>query len=183
MKTTTNLMNKQKRHQPFHLYMDHQIYFFSVHTYQNVPLVGSEKRKSELMKKLRDFSSENDCKIIAWAILDNHYHLLMKSDKGESIPDLFQTAHGTTSFEWNKEDNMRGRKVWQNYWDRCVKSESDYWTHINYIHHNPVKHNYVKRMNDYKYSSFNYYVLKEGYEWVMSAFEKYPVIDYTSDGD
>lgn len=37
-------------------------------------------------------------------------------------------------------------------------------------------------MEDYEFSSFSYYVNTKGYEWVMSVFEKYPVIDYTIDG-
>jgi putative transposase len=173
----------QKRHQPFHLYLDRHIYFFSVRTYHGVPIIRSVKRKEELKQKIKTISVERDCEIIAWVILDNHYHFLMKPDKGKDIQCIFQVVHGTTSFQWNKEDNKRRRKIWQNYWDCCIRSENDYWKHFNYIHHNPVKHNYVKRMEDYEFSSFNYYVKEKGYEWAMSVFEKYPVIDYVVDGD
>jgi hypothetical protein len=38
-------------------------------------------------------------------------------------------------------------------------------------------------MEDYEFSSFNYYVCSKGDEWLMSAFEKYPVVDYTVEGD
>jgi putative transposase len=107
----------------------------------------------------------------------------MKTDKGKDIQAIFKTIHGKTSFQWNKEDGKKGRKIWQNYWDYCIRKESDYWTRFNYIHHNPVKHNYVKRMDDYEFSSFNFYVKSNGYEWLMSIFEKYPVVDYTVDGD
>ncbi|MGR3220227.1 MAG: REP-associated tyrosine transposase [Candidatus Anammoxibacter sp.] len=172
-----------RKHQPFHLYIDDQIYFFTVHTYRDLGVLDSIKRKSKLKQKLKDIALQKKGKIIAWVILDNHYHLLMRSGKGKDIPDVFRLIHGSTSFEWNKEDDARGRKVWQNYWDRCIKNEKDYWTHVNYIHHNPVKHRYVERMEDYEFSSFNYYVNKDGKEWVMSAFERYPVIDYTIDGD
>ncbi len=178
-----NLKINQKRHQPFHLYLDRQIYFFTVHTYRDITVLHSVKRKSKFVQKLKDTAVEKDCEIIAWVILDNHYHCLMKPKKGKDIQAFFQNIHGTTSFQWNREDNKRGRKVWQNYWDRCIRSEMDYWTHFNYIHHNPLKHNYVKRMEDYEPSSFNYYAKEEGYEWVMSVFEKYPVIDYTIEAD
>jgi putative transposase len=173
----------QKRHQPFHLYMDKQIYFLSVHTYQNVPILKSVKRKSEFEQKLKEITVEKRCNIIAWVILDNHYHFIMKTDKGKDIRDIFKTIHGTTSFQWNKEDGKKGRKIWQSYWDYCIRGESDYWTRFNYIHHNPVKHCYVKRMEDYEFSSFNFYVKTKGYEWLMSVFEKYPVVDYTMEGD
>jgi len=38
-------------------------------------------------------------------------------------------------------------------------------------------------MEDYEFSSFNRYIETEGYDWIMSAFEKYPVIDFSLDGD
>ncbi len=180
----------QKRHQPFHLYINQKVYFFSVHTYHNIPILRSVKRKCEFRQKLRDVALERNCEIIAWVVLDNHYHFLLGTDKGKDIQTIFKTIHGTTSFKWNKEDNKRGRKIWHSYWDYCVRSEKEYWTRFNYIHYNPVKHCGVKRMEDYEFSSFNYYVRSKGHEWLMSAFvadaprcEKYPVIDYTVEGD
>ena len=157
--------------------------FCSVHTYYNIPILRSVKRKSELRQKLRDITLERYCEIIAWVILDNHYHFLMRTDKGKDIQTIFKTIHGTTSFEWNREDNKRGRKIWHNYWDYCIRSEKEYWTRFNYIHYNPVKHRCVKRMEDYEFSSFSYYASSKGYEWLMSAFEKYPAVDYTVEGD
>ena len=180
---TYNQKTEQKRHQPFHLYLDKQIYFFSVHAYHNVPVLKNLNRKSGFKQKLKETALEKQCNIIASVILDNHYHFMMKTNKGENIPDIFKRIHGATSFQWNKEDGKRGRKIWQSYWDYCIRNESDYWTRFNYIHHNPVKHCYVARMEDYEFSSFNYYVKSKGYEWLMSAFEKYPVIDYTVEGD
>lgn len=111
MNTTTNLKSNEKRHQPFHLYLDRQIYFFTVHTYHDVPVLRSVKRKSEFMQKLKDVSIEKDCNFIAWVILDNHYHFLLKPENGKDIQAFFQIIHGTTSFQWNREDNKRGRKV------------------------------------------------------------------------
>ena len=102
----------QKRHQPFHLYIDQKVYFFSVRTYHNIPILRSVKRKSEFRQKLRDVTIERYCEIIAWVILDNHYHFLMRTDKGKDIQTIFKTIHGTTSFKWNREDNKRGRKIW-----------------------------------------------------------------------
>jgi hypothetical protein len=39
------------------------------------------------------------------------------------------------------------------------------------------------KMEHYEFSSFNFYVKTKGYEWLMSVFEKYTVVDYTMEGD
>lgn len=172
-----------KKHQPHHLYIDDHIYFISIHIYENQPILVLPSRKSELKKKLDDEIVKNGCKIIAWVILDNHYHLLMNVERGEDLKRIFKLTHGSTSFRWNKEDKKKGRTVWQNYWDRCMRDEADYWKHFNYIHHNPVKHDYVKHMGNYEFSSFKGYVELKGREWIMSAFEQYPIIDHSVDND
>ena len=70
--------------------------------------------------------------------------------------------HGRVSYMLNQEDGTRGRKVFQNYWDRCIRNEKDFFTHLNYIHYNPVKHSLVDKMEDYEFSSYRYYLQRYG---------------------
>ena len=74
---------------------------------------------------------------------------------------------------------MQGRKIWQNYWDYCVRLEKDFWKHFNYIHHNPVKHGYVQKMEEYEFSSHGDWIKKRGEDWMMSIFREHPIIDFT----
>ena len=51
------------------------------------------------------------------------------------------------------------RGIWQRrYWEHTLSNEQDYVNHINYIHVNPLKHGYVKRVRDWEYSTFHRYV-------------------------
>ncbi len=109
--TELNLKSNQNRHQPFHLYLDRQIYFFTVHTYHDVPVLRSVKRKSEFIQRLKDVSIEKDCNFIAWVILDNHYHCLMKSKKGNDIQAFFQNIHGTTSGKIIRGEGRYGKII------------------------------------------------------------------------
>lgn len=89
--------------------------------------------------------------------------------------------HGRVSYMLNQEDGTRGRKVFQNYWDRCIRNEKDFYTRFNYIHYNPVKHSLVDKMEDYEFSSYRYYLQQCGQEWLNRCFELYPVIDFNLD--
>jgi len=92
--------------------------------------------------------------------------------------------HGKFSYLFNKMDKSRGRKVFQNYWDTCIREEKDLWTRFNYIHHNPVKHGYCDRMEGYRFSSFARYLNEKGREWLDDCFMSYPVVDFTlKEGD
>jgi len=118
-------------------------------------------------------------RLIAWVILDNHYHIEFEAKESKILPKIINQLHGKLSCLFNKMDNMRGRKIFQNYWDTCIREEKDLWTRFNYIHHNPVKHGYSRRMEDYTFSSFGYYLGQKGREWLDDCFGRYPVIDFT----
>ena len=48
------------------------------------------------------------------------------------------------------------RGIWQrHYWEHLIRDEADYQRHVDYVHVNPLKHGYVKRVKDWPYSKFH----------------------------
>ncbi len=61
------------------------------------------------------------------------------------------------------------RGIWQRrYWEHVIRDEGDFERHVDYIHCNPVKHGWVRRVRDWRYSSFHTYVRRGIYSenWV-----------------
>ena len=172
----------RKKHQPIHLYFDNQIYFVTSHVYKN-SLFLRKDHKILLHQKISLFLKEFGFKLYAYAILDDHYHLLIHSSMGKKLAKAIGKIHAGFFFEVNTLEDKRGRRIWQNYWDRCIRDEKDFWTHFNYIHHNPVKHGLTTSMKEYEYSSHKSWIRKKGEEWIMSLFEQYPIIDFTVSED
>jgi len=83
----------------------------------------------------------------------------------------------------NLLDRITGRQIWHNYWDTCIRTESDLWTRFNYIHNNPVKHGYVRQLDTWPFSSHPYYVKAKGEEWLLGCWQRYPVVDYPEGDD
>ncbi len=55
--------------------------------------------------------------------------------------------------------NKGERGIWRRrFWEHAIRDEADYRHHVDYIHHNPVKHGYVARAADWPFSSFHRYV-------------------------
>ena len=172
-----------KSHYPPHYYFDNKIYFITARTVNKNRFFNTKEKKDLLKKILIEASNKFKVGFYAWTILDNHYHLLLDVLKGESIPGFVKTINGKSAFLLNGIDKARKRKIWFNYWDTCIRSEKDFWTRFNYIHHNSIKHRYAEKMEDYLFSSYNCWLEKKGIEWMNDAFEKYPIIDFTPGDD
>jgi putative transposase len=166
-------------HHPPHYFQDDTWYLITSATNHQLPLIKTEGHKEFLRNQLKAMTTEFELKLSAWVILDNHYHILIKTKVGETLPKAIGRLHGRISFELNKRDNVRGRQLWHNYWDTYIRTEADYWTRFNYIHHNPVKHGYVANMRDWPFSSYHWYLEHKREEWLADAFQRYPIKDFT----
>jgi putative transposase len=175
-----------KRHQPKHLYVDNQVYFISAHLADRNFRLDDDFKKDKLLLKIFSFAWENKISLYAWAILENHYHLLFKVSNGLTISKFIGDIHRGFTFEINRMEKASRRRLWKNYWDWCIRDESDYWRHFNYIHHNPIKHGLVPditALKKYRYSSAWNYLRTKGEKWLMQAFEGYPILDFTVAND
>jgi putative transposase len=130
-------------HHPPHIYLDDTWYFITGSIFKRYRILRPQRNKDFVRDKLHALTVKFDLKLAAWVILDNHYHILVKSHIGSALSRFFGQLHGSTSFELNGRDEQRGLQVWHNYWDTCIRTAADFWTHFNYIHYNPVKHVYV----------------------------------------
>ena len=121
---------------------------------------------------------QQSLKVAAWVVLPNHYHVLVKIPEMKDFSKAQGELHGRTSFEINSEDNERDRQVWYRCSDRFMRSERHYFTTLNYIHNNPVKHGYVDKWGDWAYSSFHWYLENKGRDWLIELWREYPVLNY-----
>ena len=172
-----------KPHYPPHYYTDNKIYFITARTVDKKRILDTEEKKAILNKAMIEAGNKFNIGFYAWIILDNHYHILINILKGDSISAFMKLINGKSAFLLNGIEKARKRKIWFNYWDTCIRSEKDFWMRFNYIHHNAIKHNYVKKMSDYSFSSYDQWVVKKGIEWMSDAFEKYPIVDFTIEDD
>lgn len=86
--------------------------------------------------------------------------------------------HGRTSFEWNGQDAARGRKVFFRSVEREMRSERHFWSSLNYVHHNPVRHGYVEKWSDWPWSSASDYLAVTDPEPALQIWREYPILNY-----
>jgi len=178
---------KSGNHRPPHIYKAETYYFVSSSTFDKLGIINNSEKKTYLKKLFIEKSRLFSVVIKAWVILENHYHLLFNLNSAETLSRFIGQINGASSNFFNKVDSTMKRKVWYKgkYWDTCIRSERDFWLRFNYIHHNPIKHGIIQNIDElgnYEFSSWNYYSQRYGKEWLLSAFEKYPVVDFTVRG-
>jgi putative transposase len=165
-------------HAPPHTSYEKGIFLITAAIFEHKSILCSPSRKSEFELKLVDSFSQNDLKPLAWVILPNHYHVLLSADDFSFVPKIVKDLHGSSSREWNLQDNAVGRKVWFNYSDRKIRGDRHFFATINYIHYNPIKHGYVDSEIDWPWSSIHLYLQDRGQEWVMKTKKEYPILDF-----
>ncbi len=166
---------------PPHIYLDESWYMITAATMAHQPALAGDETKSHVRDALRDMVQHYHFRLLAWVILDNHYHLVLKTRRGLDLTRFVAQLHGGTSRRINLASATPHRKIWRNYWDSMIRGEADLWTRFNYIHHNPVKHGYVARAEEWASSSYHYYLRKRGLEWLQDCWLRYPIVDFTTD--
>lgn len=137
------------------------LYMVTASTYQSEPYMHSAERKLDWIKSFLKAAQLYDWQVIAWVVLDNHYHAISRSpEAAETLSKFIASYHKFTARNWNNEDGASGRKVWRNYWDTCIRSEDDYHNRLRYTFWNPVKHGLVKDPNDYPFSNYKVFQSK-----------------------
>jgi putative transposase len=169
-------------HSPPHPIINQPFYLLTAACYEHKQRINSCQRRQQLLNQLLDLFQRKNINTLAWVILANHYHLLTSTIDFKWLSKELRLIHGRLARQWNLEDNLSG-KVWCSYSDRAIRSENHYYTILNYIHYNPVKHNYVKSPYDWPESSIHWYYENKGRDWLRDCWVNYPVKDYGKDWD
>lgn len=70
---------------------------------------------------------------------------------------MLQHLHSVSAININKLDHKEGRKVWFQYWDTCLTYQKSYYSRLNYVYNNPVKHGLVKVASHYPFCSAGWF--------------------------
>jgi putative DNA methylase len=74
--------------------------------------------------------------LLAWNIMPNHVHVLFAPRAGYRLPDILHSWKSFTAKECNRLLNRRG-PFWQDdYFDRYIRDDDDYWRTTEYVLNN-----------------------------------------------
>lgn len=205
----------QNKHRPFHLELENEIYFLTAKCFEKANYFLGKERV--VLNVINNLIKELGISLYAFAIITNHYHLLLKlgckdgllsvnpetEDNGlasvtpntnnaifwndgrqsvnkNRISYFARRLNSLIAKRLNEIDSKKGRKVFYQYWDYCIKDEKDFFKIFNYIHQNPIKHGLVKNFDDlenFEFCSYKYWLVKKGKDFLFDCFYYYPAND------
>jgi putative transposase len=124
-------------------------------TYRKTPIFNTPDKLGLLQAIITERCSLLGWNLQAWAILTNHYHFIAQAPTdGRDIQALIRSIHSMSAILVNRMDGITGRRVWYNYWDTCIRSETEFIARLKYVLHNPERHGVVEDFREYPYSSY-----------------------------
>ena len=153
-------------------------YFFTVVTYQRVPLLADDSKVGYLNKCIKDTIREYPFNVDAIVILPDHIHTIWTLPNTD---DNFSKRWMLKLLSTESRLKKREHNVWQRrFWEHLIRDDEDLGVHLDYIHYNPVKHGLVNSPGLWKYSSFNKFVDKGYYpsNWGSNEPEQLREINY-----
>ena len=142
-------------HSPPHVFQADTNYMLTAGTFEKSYFFGANEKLKLLERIIFDSLEEYKWSPMAWAILSNHYHLILRSPKEESsnLKNMIKKIHAKSAVEINRIDGKKGRKVWFEYRDTCLTFENSYYARLKYVMNNPVHHGVVINAEDYEFCS------------------------------
>jgi putative transposase len=106
------------------------------------------------LQKLYDFTSVLHFSVIAYCLMPNHVHLIVRQNENQPPAVLMHRLH-TTYAKWlNKKYEKTGHIFQGRYGQKIIGTDEYLHGVVAYVHHNPVKDSFAAQASAYRWSSF-----------------------------
>jgi putative transposase len=149
-------------------YLPDAIVFVTCVTKNRYPYLKSRKDVNLFLMTLAKVNEIKPIKLLAYVILPDHFHWLMKvDDSSGNFSKIMHSVKRNFTQNYKRAHNIQiSISIWQRgFWDHVIRDENDLERHFDYIHWNPVKHGYIVKPEEWPYSTYG--------DWVSSGYYEY----------
>lgn len=107
------------------------------------------------LSSLERFCRETEVKVLAWCLMENHVHLLIRDEKKQT-PQLMKKLGVSYSYYFNKKYKRCGHLFQDRYLSEVVEDETYLLMVFRYILNNPKKAG-ICEAREYEWSSYDLY--------------------------
>ena len=112
-----------------------------------------KKDREKYLSLLKKYADKWDSPILAYCLMSNHVHLLMRPKEEEALYKMIQGVTLCYTQYMNRKYKRSGR-LWESRYYSCIVDKEIYlWAVARYIEQNPTRARIVKREEDFPYSS------------------------------
>jgi putative transposase len=117
------------------------------------PLLRDPSLAERLIALYADQRDRGRIALHGYVVMPDHYHVVLTLKGDASISGVVRAVHSLFDRHCRATTEIRGR-IWQRrFYDRVVRSDSDWREKLNYMHGNPVRSGHVASASEYEWSS------------------------------
>ncbi|MDH3492296.1 MAG: transposase [Acidobacteriota bacterium] len=94
--------------------------------------------------------------LFSWVIMPNHTHFILRPRVGWNLSSIIKSHKSYTGRMSNRHLDRSGRFWQEDYFDREIRDQEDFFDKIQYIEMNPVKAKLCKNPQEWEFGSANY---------------------------
>lgn len=114
----------------------------------------SEENYTYCLRLLKKNSENYHIKIIAYCLMPNHYHLLVRQDGEQPVSRFIQSNFNSYVQALNKQIDRKG-PLFEGRYKHVLVNRDEYLMHLmRYIHRNPVEAGFVSDPEDWIFSNY-----------------------------
>ena len=119
-------------------------------------IVVDDQDRNMFLDTVGEMSQRFEVDICAYVLMDNHYHLLMRTRRA-NLSRSMQWLGATYTKRFNLRNSRRGHLFQGRFKNMIVQNDAYLLQLSYYIHRNPVRAGMVKRLSSYKWNSYRAY--------------------------
>jgi putative transposase len=137
--------------------------FLTIVTHNRQTWLGDEVRVETLLQAMRWAQTKYRFRHVAHVVLPHHLHWMLVPAGETNFSDLVAAVKREVTWRLNESEHKG--LLWQKrFYDHLIRDNDDFGRHLDYAHFNPVRHGYVSRAADYRWSSFHEWVKRGVYD-------------------
>ncbi|MBL8311352.1 MAG: transposase [Burkholderiales bacterium] len=112
-----------------------------------------------LVAAMRQVREKRPWQTDAMVILPDHLHAIWTLPDGDAnYPGRWRMIEALFTKHLRDRTDVNGAPWQSRYWEHTIRDEHDLAQHVAYVHYNPVKHGYVVRPVDWRWSTLHRYI-------------------------
>lgn len=110
------------------------------------------------LRKIKQYSNQLKLTVIAYCLMPNHYHLLIRQDGDFKASLLPQQVFNSYTKAYNKRYNHSGTLFEDSFHIKLIQNTTHLLHLCRYIHGNPVKDGFVSDPADWEFSNYREFI-------------------------
>ena len=127
-------------------------YHFTARAVAGEPLFVTAFDFLAMLSLLRDVRSRFDWRILAWCLMNTHYHLVVLVGRQPNVSEGMHRLNGIYARGFNERHHRRGHLFGDRYSPTQIESEQHLHAACSYVLLNPVNAGLVRSVEDWPWS-------------------------------